>query len=253
MNMLVIIGRKAKDMGLASIKKSSDLSLLNSNTIYELQRILYELGYQIDVDGIYGSQTRQVFNQFKSDHKLTHPNLIGQTTVDKLLSLHSGIEVIEDEPKHSRQPMLSRSLTVSDINWRDFSSPVSRWFTVGEVFRFDSQRITNDVTIQGRIVALARELDRIRDDWGGGIGVTSWYRPSSVNRRVGGVSNSRHLFGDAVDIYPINGKIVGFQSWLDKSWDGALGYGAKRGFIHIDMRNGKGWKTGGAKGVRWIY
>ncbi|MGV2389627.1 MAG UNVERIFIED_CONTAM: hypothetical protein LVR29_19395 [Microcystis novacekii LVE1205-3] len=39
--------------------------------------------------------------------------------------------------------------------------------------------------------------------------------------------------------------MVKFQSWLDQRWFGALGYGAGRGFVHLDARNGKGWKTGG--------
>lgn len=29
----------------------------------------------------------------------------------------------------------------------------------------------------------------------------SWVRPSEVNHRVGGVSNSRHIVGDAIDFY----------------------------------------------------
>jgi len=32
-----------------------------------------------------------------------------------------------------------------------------------------------------------------------------------------------------------------------------LGYGARRGFVHVDMRNGSGWRSGGEKGPRWNY
>ena len=47
--------------------------------------------------------------------------------------------------------------------------------------------------------------------------------------------------------------LIQFQSWLDQFWFGALGYGAKKGFVHLDQRNGKGWRTGGQKCVRWNY
>ncbi|TRU89842.1 MAG: DUF882 domain-containing protein [Microcystis novacekii Mn_MB_F_20050700_S1] len=84
--------------------------------------------------------------------------------------------------------------------------------------------------------------------------VTSWYRPAAVNSAVGGASNSQHLYGRAVDISLVNrNSLVKFQSWLDQRWFGALGYGAGRGFVHLDARNGKGWKTGGQKGPRWNY
>lgn len=240
-------------MSLKDIQTTSKVSELDSKQIYELQKMLFELGYYITVDAIYGNETKKIFNQFKLDQKLTHPDYIGKTTVDKLLQLHENDDLIENENKHPSQPVLILPNKVLDIDWDNFNSPVSRWFTVGEVFRFDTSRKTKDENIKKRILILAKELDKIRDDWGTGIGVTSWYRPSFVNRRVGGVSNSRHLFGDAVDIYPVNGQLVGFQGWLDKKWDGALGYGAAKGFVHIDMRSGKGWKTGGTKGVRWNY
>ena len=87
-------------------------------------------------------------------------------------------------------------------------------------------------------------MDIIRNDWGSGIGVTSWYRPPAVNKAVGGVSNSTHLTGSGVDIFPIGKNIYTFQEWLDKRWPRALGYGAKRGFVHLDNRN---------KRIRWPY
>lgn len=240
-------------MALKDIRDTVNISELDTQTIYELQKILFELGYRITVDGFFGTETRTVFHQFKADQKLTYPDFIGKTTVDRLLALYEDNDIVEDEAKHPNQPTFVRPATVKDVKWDDFNAPVSRWFTVGEVFRYDQARKTKDVKIQTRILVLAKELDKVRDDWGSGIGVTSWYRPPFINRKVGGVSNSQHLSGDAVDIYPLNGEIIGFQSWLDKQWFGALGKGSARGFTHLDMRNGKGWKTGGNKGVRWSY
>jgi hypothetical protein len=124
------------------------------------------------------------------------------------------------------------------INWNNRQSKISRYFSVSEVTQNDSRRSPpGGSDIEREILRLA-----------------SWYRPSVVNRAVGGSSNSQHLYGRAVDIRPANpGSLAKFQAWLDQHWYGALGYGARRGFVHLDTRNGKGWKTGGQKGPRWNY
>lgn len=139
------------------------------------------------------------------------------------------------------------------INWGDFSQNVSEYFTVGELLNYDRNRIPRDTVSKKRLVLIAAELDKIRREWGGPLRLTSGFRPEPINSRVGGVRGSRHTFGDAVDVAPIGRSIHDFQKWVDQHWFGALGYGARRGFVHLDMRNGKGWKTGGGKAVRWTY
>jgi hypothetical protein len=139
------------------------------------------------------------------------------------------------------------------INWSDFKDQVSEYFTVGEFLNYDRRRIPTSDAAKKRLIAIATELDKIRAAWGSAIRVTSGYRPEPINRQVGGVANSRHTFGDAVDIAPVDGRIQAFQKWLDENWFGALGYGARRGFVHLDMRNGNGWKRGSSKGARWNY
>ncbi len=130
------------------------------------------------------------------------------------------------------------------VDWNDDDCKVSKHFTVGEVTQGDRRRIPTDPKIQANIIRLANELDKIRDKWGKPIGVTSWYRPPAINRAVGGVANSQHINGNAADIYPIGGDIHAFQKWVDSHWPMALGYGAKRGFVHVDLRPGR---------IRWNY
>lgn len=139
------------------------------------------------------------------------------------------------------------------VDWSNPASQVSQFFTVREVTLGDRRRIPVDIKVQSRICSLARELDKIRIAHGSPIGVSSWYRPPAINAAVGGVKNSQHITGLAADIYPIGQDIFAFQSWLDNHWYGALGYGAKKGFVHVDIRNHKGFDTGGVKGVRWSY
>jgi putative chitinase len=146
-------------------------------------------------------------------------------------------------------------MTSTAINWQNPSQKISKFFTVAEVTKGDPRRVpVAGSQVEKNILALARELDKLREEWGRPVLVTSWYRPPAVNRAAGGVSGSQHVNGGAADIRPVNpGELLKFQSWCDEHWFGALGYGARRGFVHLDIRNGRGWKTGGTKGVRWNY
>lgn len=140
------------------------------------------------------------------------------------------------------------------IDWNDFDCKISKYFTVGEATNRDHRRIpATGSDIAKNIVSMAIELDKAREAYGKPIRVTSWYRPTAINRAIGGASRSQHILGRGVDICPVDGDIYALQKWLDERWYGALGYGAKKGFCHLDNRNGKGFESGGSKGVRWNY
>lgn len=142
------------------------------------------------------------------------------------------------------------------VNWADFAAPVGRYITVGEVLQYDARRRPKSGSPEEKaLLALCREFDAIREAWKGPLGITSGHRPEPINREVGGVPNSYHVKGMALDIYPIDGSLDQFHRWLLPRWSGGYGDGRPRGFIHIDTRNGgKFHPRGGVKPAAvWDY
>lgn len=81
---------------------------------------------------------------------------------------------------------------------------------------------------------LVDSLQDLRDKFGKSITITSGYRSQAHNDKIGGVKNSQHVLGRAVDITAKD---------LDKLYDlclsifNAVGDGRKKGkFIHVDNR-----------------
>lgn len=211
------------------INKIVKLSDLDKNNLKILQILLSQVGfYPADkLDGAYGPLTSRAWAKFKRSHYLIDPELIGLDSYSLL------VDVAKSQEK-------------SVVDWSNPNCKISKYFTVRDVTKNDPRRIPTDPQIQANILRLASELDKVREDWGSAIGVTSWNRPPAVNRACGGAKNSQHLTGSAADVYPLNGQLLKFQAWLDTTaWaDKALGYGARKGFVHLDLRAGK---------IRWNY
>jgi uncharacterized protein YcbK (DUF882 family) len=169
---------------------------------------------------------------------------------EPLTDLFSWINEVKDQ-RAAPESTRSKFDPTMPIDWKNNQQKISKFFTVGEVTQNDPARVPMTEDVKKNVLTLSGELDKIREEWGSPIGVTSWYRPLAVNRAVGGSSQSQHLNGGAVDIYPMDGDIFEFQSWLDKNWGGGLGYGANRGFVHLDLRDGR-FKTGTFM-IRWDY
>lgn len=114
-------------------------------------------------------------------------------------------------------------------------------FTWGEATK-DATRIPETVTIVNNIIALARELQRARNQIGVPFIVNSWYRPPAINAAVGGVVNSQHLTGKAVDVQipGYSGRRVANAVML--WWPGGVGiYSAIPDIVHLDVGPKRTW------------
>jgi hypothetical protein len=109
-------------------------------------------------------------------------------------------------------------------------------FTWAEATRGGARMPPNQATVDA-IVRIAQLAQQARDRIGRPFIITSWYRPASVNRQVGGASHSRHIIGDAIDFYCPG--LTGNQLYwfLDPWWPGGLGrYRRYPNLAHLDAR-----------------
>ena len=142
------------------------------------------------------------------------------------------------------------------VDWEDFNCLVTPNLSVGEILQWDKRRVPGPAaSVKARLLRTAAEFQRVREAWGAPLGITSFYRPEPVNSQIGGFSGSKHITGEAFDLYPVTGNLENFYRWIRVRWTGGLGDGRSRGFIHLDCRGGGGFVPGA--GVRaaaeWTY
>jgi hypothetical protein len=144
----------------------------------------------------------------------------------------------------------------ASVDWADFNCLITPNLSVGEVLQWDKRRIPGPGSaVQTRLLRTAAEFQRIREAWGRPLGVTSFYRPEPINQQVGGVPGSKHVSGEAFDVYPVDRSLESFYQWIRGRWTGGLGDGQRKGFVHLDVAGGGRFVPGG--GVRpsreWDY
>jgi hypothetical protein len=114
-------------------------------------------------------------------------------------------------------------------------------FTWGEATK-NATRIPLAQNIVDNIIALARQLQRAREQVRRPFQVNSWYRPPAVNAAVGGASRSYHLTGRAADVEVsgLSGRQV--ASLVFSWWPGGIGiYSHLPNVIHLDTGPRRTW------------
>lgn len=81
-----------------------------------------------------------------------------------------------------------------------------KYFTINELCLSSTaeankiKNIPGTAELENLTILVNNLLDDLREDWGNAIKVNSGYRCSQLNKLVGGVTNSHHMFGYAADI-----------------------------------------------------
>lgn len=219
---------------LKAFKDVVELTEAPKEVVKEVQSILKLVKlYKGLLDGVAGQETLKALAAFKEAEYLAFPTKLGATTVAKL------VEAVEDHPQVVDTPIPSsvKTLNIPGVSRIWANKPIydNCAFTWGEATK-SLTRLPRDVQTTSNIIKVARVLQELRDHFDRPITITSWYRDPVSNRAVGGVSNSRHLVGDAADIvvqglHPHQAakdikKIVGNRG----------GVGDSDHFTHIDLR-----------------
>jgi uncharacterized protein YcbK (DUF882 family) len=115
---------------------------------------------------------------------------------------------------------------------------LTRNFYKSEFDSRDGAEMPADVL--SNVIKLAGELQKLRDHLGVPIHINSGYRSPAHNERIGGVSNSQHLFGKAADIVvkdmtPADVRRV-IEALIDKGDMLQGGLSDYPGFVHYDIR-----------------
>lgn len=115
-------------------------------------------------------------------------------------------------------------------------------FNWWEVSKISPENLPAAIKINAKNLA-DKILQPSRDLLSSPIHISSWYRDPEHNRAIGGVSNSQHLYGDAVDIYVSELSGLELFDFYIKNYGKILGgiglYSPeteKGTFIHIDLR-----------------
>jgi len=135
--------------------------------------------------------------------------------------------------------------------WSPFTYKITPNITYGELcLGQETRRFTKQHQCETAI-ELCRFLEKVRAAFGNKpLIITSGHRPPAVNKAVGGASASEHLYSvaneGAIDFYVNGADIYAVEKYCDKNWPYSVGYGAKKGFVHLGIRSSK-------QRIRWDY
>lgn len=141
------------------------------------------------------------------------------------MRLPSGKEVNNNTPIYSG----------SNFTWGEVTNNGNRQI---QDLVIDGRLIISAIAIENKIIDTATKMDKYRAKLGGyPIRPTSWYRPSYINKYVGGSKWSRHQFGDAVDWISFRLTPKQIEDMLESQHnDGGYHCYVSKNFTHTDWR-----------------
>ena len=200
-------------------------------TIKQTQNLLDYLGYDPGaIDGAMGRNTQAAVRRFQADYGLTADGDPGAATQKMLIGAVAGTAAKVEKPESSDAPK-------TGTFWDDI-----RYFTREEFRCQCGGKYCNGFPAEPAEETV-RMADEIRRRAGVPLNVNSGVRCKQHNADVGGVWNSLHLTGQAIDLAPIGGDIsvarlqeIAEQVQAEKM-PGRGGLGRYDWGVHID--NGK--------------
>lgn len=165
-------------------------------TMKRLQMNLKFLGYYDgEIDGIKGEKTLNAIKKYQRDNGLSVDGIAGQKTIDclrnEIVELQKELGVTVDGVAGNETITAYNNRVGNDYyNWNDIKN-----------FKKDEFTCKCGCGLNNMNLAVVKIADEVREHFGSPAIVTSGSRCEKHNKEVGGVSNSRHLQGKAIDMY----------------------------------------------------
>lgn len=190
-------------------------------TVKEQQCLLYYLGYYVgEIDGVYGQMSKTATTAFQKDFGLSATGICDAQTEKGL--------------KHAVCYGITKKTNTSDDPWGEI-----RYFNKAEFKCKCNGKHCNGYPAEIDMT-MVRYADEIRHRIGQPIRVNSGLRCPVHNQNEGGVSNSQHLYGTAVDLARPSGVTPAKMAQIAEDVIGNTGgIGIYSWGIHIDSRKTK--------------
>ncbi len=174
------------------------------------QCLLTYLGYDCGgIDGIWGPRSRSATKAFQEAYGLRADGDFGPETEGKILAVICQGEPLQDW-------------------WEEI-----RFFTRGE-FACKCGRFCGGYPAEPDR-SLVGAADRIREHFGVPVTVSSGLRCQRHNANVGGVSNSRHLTGKAMDFAVAGKTAAAVLEFVQQQPEIRYAYAIDGSFVHMDV------------------
>lgn len=165
-------------------------------TMKRLQMNLKYLGYYDgEIDGIKGEKTLNAIKQFQADNGLAVDGIAGQKTIDCIRAI-----IVADQQKFgiTVDGVAGEETTKARNNYNENNT--NSWDNI-KYFKESEFTCKCGCGLNNMNLAVVKIADKVREHFGSPAIVTSGTRCQKHNKEVGGVSNSRHLQGKAIDMY----------------------------------------------------
>ena len=199
-------------------------------TVKQQQLLLSFLSYYTgQIDGAAGPKTQTAIRNFQSDYNLRIDGIWGSQTETKIR------EVIGNPALEKKQE------SVAVVNQQVSSKPATGdafWDGI-KFFRPEEFQCKCGCKTNGIDHKLVEILEKVREHFGKPVTVTSGVRCTTHNARVGGVSNSQHVYKTAADFTVSGIAPRTVANYLETLLPNTGGIGVYSGWVHVDVRSVK--------------